>query len=637
MLLISLGLLLTGVAADAAGSPADGPWSAWLERRLLPPDEAESAMTWFVDRQLRPLPRPESAAAWQARRHSLRNEVLSVLGIEDLVPPRWDLNIRPRGVIHRESYRIEKLTFESYPGMAVPAVLYVPEGLRGRAPGIVSVGGHAYATGKATEQIQQRNVNLVMRGCVVLTYDYIGTGERNTGPDPFHGKPYGGGNDHGIRSFSYSRRTATGLEVLDGIRALDLLAARHEVDPERLGFTGESGGSNSTYWVAAVDKRVKLAVPVSSVTTFDYWIRNDRNWDYHQRPPGIRRIADIGTLLALHAPAPLLVINSRRGTDDEEFPLEEAEKSVEWAKQVYRLLSAENAIASIESTTGHGYQQDKRQHLYAWVERWLKPPRPRGDSELPSTMEGFEDLRCGLPAGNLTFRDVFAEWLKPLPRTPARSSPGEESSLRQHLRERIGLPDPLPPVKAEKIGDETQDGWSAEFWLVESEPGIRLPGILLSGKGARKHVVLAPGRDRNVVATALAAGHRVLAFDPRGSGEMKDGGGRTRNWAWFAGRPWPGMRALDVLQAARFCQDRFPGSTITVEAPNLFGWPSLLAGAAFPHVLKSGSLTIPVATLHDHLRAEGDYARAEVPGLLERLDVPQIRQLWPEANVNIKP
>jgi hypothetical protein len=373
------------------------------------------------------------------------------------------------------------------------------------------------------------------------------------------------------------------------------------------------------------------------VTTFDYWIRNDRNWDYHQRPAGIRRIADIGTLLALHAPDPLLVISSRRGTDDEEFPLEEAEKSVGWAKEVYRLLGAADAITLIESTTDHGYQQDKREHLYAWVERRLQPPRPKGRAELAVRIETFEALRCGLPADNLTSRDVYAEWLRPLPRTPAQFDAAEAPSLRQLLRDRLGLPDPLPPVRAEQVGRQEKDGWTAEFWLIETEPGIRLPGVMLSRKDADGAIILVPGRDADAVARAMAANHCVFAFDPRGSGEMKDGGGPARSWAWFTGRPWPGMWALDILQAARFCQERFPGCTVMVQATQQFGWSALLAGAAVPSVIQSGHVTIPVATLHEQLRAQGDYARADVPGLLERLDVPQLRRLWPEVRVSIEP
>ena len=594
-------------------------------------------MTRFVDRQLQPVPRPANAETWRAGREGLRRELLNVLGIDDLVPARWDLNIQHKGQLLREGYRIEKFTFESYPGMAVPALLYVPDKLHGRVPGIVSLAGHLYATGKATEYLQHRNVNLVLRGCVVLAYDYTDTGERNTGPDPRHGQPYGGGNGHGLKSFSFSRRTATGLEVLDGIRAIDVILSRPEVDPDRLGFTGESGGSNTTYWVNAVDSRVKLAVPVCSVTTFDYWINKDCNWDWHQRPPGVRRIADIGTLLALHAPQPLLAISSRRGTDDEEFPLEEAAKSVAWAQQVYRLLSAEDAIGLVESTTDHGFQEDKRQQLYKWVERWLKPPVPKGDTELPAKMETFEELQCGLSANNRTWHDVYAEWIKPLPRTRPQPDDSEKPALRRFLCERLGLPQPLPELHAEQVGREEQGRSLAEFWIVQPEPGIRLPGVLLSDANADDTIVLVPGRDPAAVARARAAGHRVFAFDPRGTGEMKDGGGRTRNWAWFVGRPWPGMWAMDILQSARFCHMTYPSAKVVVEAMNQFGWSTLLAGAAVPEQIASGSVTIAVATLHDYIREQGDYALADVPGLLERLDVPQLRQLWPQAKVRVQP
>jgi len=605
-------------------------------------------MSRFVERALAPLPLPETADAWRARRDALRREVLAVLGLDDLVPPRWSLNVQSKGTLRREGYRIEKLTFESYPGMAVPALLYVPDGVHGRVPGIVSIGGHAYATGKATESIQQRNINLVLRGCVVLAYDYIDTGERNTGPDPMHGKPYGGGNHHGIRSFSFSRRTATALEVLDGIRALDLLVGRPEVEPQRLGFTGESGGGNSTYWVSALDPRVKLALPVSSVTTFDYWIRNDRNWDYHQRPPGIRRIADIGTLLALHAPNPLLVISSKRGTDDEEFPVEEAQKSVAWATHVYKLLSAGDAIRFVESTTDHGYQQDKREQLYAWVEKWLQPPAPKGEADLPVKTETFEALRCGLPKDNPTFHDIFAEWLKPLPRTHAQGSSmpskattqpddAEKAALRRFLRQRLGWPDGLPVLRGDNMGREQEKPWTAEFWLLQSEPGIRMTCILLGRQDGKTPIELVPGRDAQAVARALGRGHQVLAFDPRGSGEMNDGGGPVRNWAWFAGRPWSGMWALDIAKAAQFCKAQYPNSPILIEATNRFGWSALLAAAAAPDLIESGHVTIPFASLHDQYRAQDDYVLADVPGLLERLDVPQLRQLASGVQVQIDP
>lgn len=379
---------------------------------------------------------------------------------------------------------------------------------------------------------------------------------------------------------------------------------------------------------------MKLAVPVSSVSTFDYWIRTDRNWDWHQRPPGIRRIADIGTLLALHAPQPLVVVSSRRGTDDEEFPLDEAEKSFQWAKQVYHLLDADDSAVHYESTSGHGYQEDKRQQLYRAVERWLRPPFARGEAELPATLESFEDLRCGLPEDNRTVRDIYAEWLKPLPRP---SAPGDAAELRSFLRERLGWPRSLPDVKAQKVAEAEKGAWSAEFWIFESEPGIQLPAVRIAGKGAAAPITLVPSRDKAAVARALGAGRQVLAFDLRGTGEMGEPDGSMRNWGWFAGRPTPGQWALDLVQAARMCRDEFSAASISVDAENAYGWPALLAGAAAPELIASGSVQIPLASLHDDVAERGDRALADVPGLLERLDIPQLRALWPSGQVSVKP
>jgi hypothetical protein len=586
-------------------------------------------MRRFVDRQLVPPAAPANREEWLRDREHLRHEILTAVGIDDLVPPRWPLGLQFKGTIQRQGYRIERLTFESYPGMAVTALLYLPEGTSGRVPGIVSIAGHVYGLGKAADFLQQRNVNLVRRGCVVLAYDYIDTGERNTGEDARHGKPYGGGNDHSIFSFCFSRRNPTGLEVLDAIRAIDVLESRPEVDRTRLGFTGESGGGNSTYWVGAVDPRVKLAVPVSSVTSFDYWIDRDRNWDWHQRPFGVRRHADIGTLLALHAPQPLLVISSRRGTDDHEFPLDQANKSVAWAGHVYRLLGAGGAIAHVESTTAHGYQQDKRERLYEAVERWLSPPRPLGPKEMPVRIESYEELRCGLPEKNLTLADIYAQWLKPLPRTGTSVSAGELAELRQFLRSRMGFPDPLPGVRATKAHDDQGEGWRARVWIIESEPGIRLPAIFIRGphEGKTNTVVLVPGRDEAIAARALDAGHAVCVFDPRGTGEIAEGGGRTHNWAWFFGRPAVGQQAMDIVQVTRLIRAEIPNARVVVEPPARFAWVTLLAAAAEPGILISGRLSLPVSSLHEVVRSGRDAVLSEVPGLLERLDLPQLRLL----------
>jgi hypothetical protein len=133
----------------------------------------------------------------------------------------------------------------------------------------------------------------------------------------------------------------------------------------------------------------------------------------------------------------------------------------------------------------------------------------------------------------------------------------------------------------------------------------------------------------------LQAGHRALAFDPRGTGEMAGGRRRLDNWGWFFGRPLPGLWALDILQAAHFTREQFPGTTLALDAPGRFGWAALLAGAAQPDWLQAGTVSVPVHSLHELIRRHGDAALADVPGLFERLDVPQLRALWPGAKVTV--
>jgi hypothetical protein len=180
-------------------------------------------MVSFVDRNLPPIAVPSTLKEWEARKPELLVEILKSVGLQDLNlrgPMKW----LSKGSIDRDSYTIERLVYESYPGVWVPALVYTPKGLHARAPGMVSIPGHWYCEGKAIESAQARNVNLVRRGLIVISYDYIDTFERNTGLNPCAKMPYGGGNDHGLTSFSFTRGGGpTGLEILDGIRAIDYL------------------------------------------------------------------------------------------------------------------------------------------------------------------------------------------------------------------------------------------------------------------------------------------------------------------------------------------------------------------------------------------------------------------------------
>ncbi|MFM2097077.1 MAG: hypothetical protein RIS70_4201 [Planctomycetota bacterium] len=618
------------VATVSAVDPQSTDWDRVAKRMvkpLLSEDESGRMMTAFVERHLEPMPLPASAQAWIDNRERLRGQIAKTLGIDKFIASPAELKITSNGVLEREGYRIEKITFESYPGMAVPALLYLPQRSSGRVPGIVSIAGHVYGLGKAADFLQQRNVNLALRGCVVLAYDYMDCGERNTGPDPRNGKPYGGGNDHGIRLFSHSLHNPTGLEVLEAIRAVDVLSTRPEVDPNRIGFTGESGGGNSTYWVSAIDPRIQLSVPVSCLTSFDYWIRNDRNWDWHQRPWGIRRHADIGQLLALHAPRPLVAISSLRGTDDHEFPWEDADRSFAWAQSIYQMLDADDAAVHHESSTGHGYQEDKRLLLYAAVERWLKPPMPLGPKELQVRIESFDDLKCGLPTTNRTYFDIYREWTSAIPRKQTHNTRDDVHADRLTLRERLGWPDTLPAAKLAQRGKLRDGNFEYHEYRCETEPGIAIPLLEIIPLNPRAERVVVLCRDLEQIRPHLAAQKRVILLEWRGTGSVPPSGGALRNWAWFFGRPVTGMHAFDLSQVARALQEQAPASSLELDADTANGWIALLAAAVEPSRWKAGHYRLPFGSLHEDIQSKGDRSLADIPGLLEHLDVSHLKAM----------
>ncbi|GIT28268.1 MAG: hypothetical protein Ct9H300mP1_03140 [Planctomycetaceae bacterium] len=315
--------------------------------------------------------------------------MLRALGIEDRVPPRWPLKIRRLGAIEYERYRIEKFTYESYPGMAVPALLYVPRRAPERGPrGIVSIAGHAYGSGKTSDFLQRRNVNLVLRGCVVLSYDYLNTGERNTGPNAKKKCPTA------VATITSSAVSPSPAAIRAGWRcwmpsapSTCCLVVTKSIGRESVSPANRAGGTAPTGRGLSI-RGSSWCFPVSSVTTFDYWIRKNRNYDWHQRPFGVRRHAGIGTLLALHAPRPLLVISSKRKNRRPRVPVGGGRTVLPFgAPHVYGLVGAKSAIAHYESPTAHGYQVDKRKQLYRWVDRWLQPPRSMGDRDLEVKVE----------------------------------------------------------------------------------------------------------------------------------------------------------------------------------------------------------------------------------------------------------
>lgn len=306
-------------------------------------------------------------------------------------PEKTPLNPRITGVVERDSYRIEKLIFESRPGFLVTANLYVPKGRRLPAPGVVGTCGHS-TNGKAAEAYQSFAQGLARQGYVCLLYDPISQGERLQYPDenlesrirPGVGEHlYGGNQQFLVGEFLGMWR------AWDGIRALDYLLTREEVDPKHVGVTGNSGGGTMTTWLCGLERRWSMAAPSCFVSTFRRNMENELPADTEQCPPRALSLRlDHADFLAAMAPKPVIILAKERDF----FDARGAEEAYARLKRLYALLGAEENISLFIGPTYHGYSQENREAMYRWFNRATRASTAESEPEI--VIEKDETLQC---------------------------------------------------------------------------------------------------------------------------------------------------------------------------------------------------------------------------------------------------
>ncbi len=206
---------------------------------------------------------PASLEAWNTERQTLRGRLIQSWG--GFPKEACDLKPQVIGELKREGYRIEKLLLQTRPDVWMTANLYIPDG-EGRRPAVLCVHGH-FGLAKSEPIVQSRCIGLAKLGFVVLMVDAFGAGERGIG------KPLGEYHGEMVAATLWPTGLAfAGLQVYENMRALDYLLTRPEVDPDRLGVTGCSGGGNQTMYVGAMDERLKCVVPVCSVGTYQAYL-----------------------------------------------------------------------------------------------------------------------------------------------------------------------------------------------------------------------------------------------------------------------------------------------------------------------------------------------------------------------------
>lgn len=393
-------------------------------------------------------------------------------------PKKTPLKPRITGTLKRDGYNVENIIFESRPNFLVTANLYLPTNRQGPLPGVVGTCGHS-SNGKAEKAYQSFAQGLARQGYVVLIYDPIGQGERLQYPDE-HLKSkigvgvrehlYGGNQQFLVGEFFGSWR------AWDGIRALDYLLTRPEVDKKQIGVTGNSGGGTMTTWLCGVEQRWAMGAPSCFVTTLRRNMENELPQDTEQCPPKTLALGlDHSDFLAAMAPKPVIILAKEK----DYFDARGSEEVYGRLKALYKLLGAEENVKLFIGPTYHGYSQENREAMYRFFNHVTKI----SDSQKEPTLklEKDEDLYAA-PKGQVAtlksrpIHEFTREKSQEL--TKLRQKRGEVK-LGQIITSALKMPGKLSEEKVPDyriLRSSSNRKYPAKYaitYAVETEPGIQ--------------------------------------------------------------------------------------------------------------------------------------------------------------------
>lgn len=460
----------------------------------------------------------KSKVEWDAKRPKLKEQFLDMLGLWPL-PAKTPLQAKITGTLERSNVVIEKVHFQSKPGLYVTGNLYRPKQITQRLPAVLYVCGHSGRgrDGNKTA-FQDHGLWFAANGYVCLIVDTLQLGE-------IAAKHHG---TYNLNRFWWHDRgyTPAGVECWNGIRAIDYLCSRDEVDSSRIGVTGISGGGATTVWIAAADDRVQVAVPVSGMSDLESYVSNKVINGHCDCMFAINTYQwEWTTILALFAPKPLLFANS---DNDPIFPMDGNRRIIERLRQCYAMLNAKDMVDDYVSNGNHDYRPDLRVAIFAFFNKHLaKTNNPVKDADFPK-IDG-KDLRVfadELPKDqkNDTIDELFV-------RTAQRQMPFDKFSfgvrnnaIHEGLRQLSfrHLPLQIP----ELVQGDPAEYTAAMTLAAEKDAPFTRQLLMATAKGERQtFVILNPDESKATMLDALRdelKGDRIAyAIMPRGGGEHR--------------------------------------------------------------------------------------------------------------------
>jgi len=578
----------------------------------------------------------KSRADWEAKRPQYLEECFYMLGLSPR-PEKAPLRATVTGTLKGDGYEVDMLHYQSRPGLYVTGNLYRPgSATQGeRLPAIFYVCGHS-GRGRDGNKVayQSHGIWFARHGYICLVVDTLQLGEIAA----IHHGTY-----NLNRWWWHSRGyTPAGVEAWNGIRGIDYLVSRPDVDPARIAVTGISGGGAATFWIAAADERVRVAVPVSGMADLESYVANrvinghcDCMFLYNTFQWPWTRIA------ALVAPRPMLFVNSDQ---DRIFPMDANERIIGRLERLYSLFGAGDRVDAVVSVGGHAYREDIRKAAYRFINAHLKgDARPITDSEIDIVSEGSnpgpypiapERLRvfptdADLPLDELNTR--IDEHFVPMAHVAMPAGGGFEAWKKSLLTEirRVGFsyfPESIiPAINRTAL---SRKGEAANVERLETEQLIE---FYVRYSDARRptsgEILLAvlnedeAGTRPEWIKQVATSGQHIVLCEPRGIGETKwtrkNGPNYVERSHALLGRTVDAGRVWDVIATAKYLASRAEsGISVAVAGKGAAG-----VIAAYAAVLED---QIAGATLVSPPKTHGEPAAPQFLNILRVADVPQV-------------
>ena len=464
-----------------------------------------------------------SATDWQSYQLDLKKKMFSSLSKFTKTP----LNPNITGKLERETYEVEKIIFESHPGFYVTGCLFIPKKRMNPAPAIIYCSGHTELAFRYP-QYQKEILNLVNKGFIVFGLDPIGQGERLQYCNPETGKSKAGGptTEHsyaGIQTL-ITGTSLTDYFIWDGVRVIDYLETRPEIDSKRIGITGRSGGGTQSAMIAAYDSRIAAAAPECYITSFKRLLQSIGPQDAEQNPyEAIKNGFDHADFLHLRAPKPTLMVT----TTHDFFSIQGARESYAEGMKSFTAFGKPDNLKMVEDFGVHESTVKNRMAIYSFFQKPLNLPGDNEDSEIePIRTEELWITQTGQVATSMNGETVFSLNLKYYHKENINNN-----SRLTKVKEITGVQFNQKLTSAIYTGKLNFDEFEVEkYFLENSKNDYALPVYKMISKSVLGNKTLiwqtSEGKEKllenNLLKGLLKAGFVVYSADLPGNGELKD-------------------------------------------------------------------------------------------------------------------